>query len=82
MTQKHRQNHAPTDLCFFCLFQCYLLYTIYLQDLGGNDAEGKVKEADVSGWNDIFHEEPMSNSLVILTEVPKIVHDAPQELCW
>ena len=68
--------------CFFCIFPCYLLYNIYLKDLGGDDAEGKVKETDVSGWNNIFHEKPISNSLVILTEVPKIVHDAPQELCW
>ena len=58
----------PTDL---------LEYILYLEDLGSNNAEGDIKEADVGGWDDVLHEEPMGHSLVILTKVPEIVHDTP-----
>ena len=57
-------------------------FITYLQNLGSDDAEGYVKEAYVCCWNNISHEEPIRHSFVTLTEIPKIVHDAPQELSW
>lgn len=63
-------------------FYVFRFFTLYLEDHRGNDAEGNIKEADVGGRDDVLHEEPVGHPLVILTEVPKIVHDAPQELSW
>ena len=60
----------PTDL---------VEYIIYLEDLGSNNAEGDIKEAEVEGWHDILHEEPVSHSLVILTKVPENVKEIVKE---
>ena len=52
---------------------------LYLEDLGSNNAEGDIKEAEVEGWHDILHEEPMSHSLVILTKVPENAKEIVKE---
>ena len=60
----------PTDLT-----ECIL----YLENLGSNNAEGGITEAEVEGWHDILHEEPVSHSLVILTKVPENVKEIVKE---
>ena len=57
-------------------------YENYLENHGCSNAESNVKEADVSSWDDVLHEKPVSHSLVILTEVPEIVHDTSKDLSW